>query len=50
MLHTIFQAPEPKSSGEEGFEVYFIFEPKLPHHTAILDPKATIWTNLVEVH
>ena len=28
MLHTKFQAPEPSSSGEEDFEVYFIFEPK----------------------
>ena len=27
MLHTKFQAPEPSSSGEEDFEVYFIFEP-----------------------
>ena len=30
MLHTKFQAPEPSSSGEEDFEVYFIFEPKTP--------------------
>ena len=30
MLHTKFQAPEPSSSGEEDFEVYFIFEPKPP--------------------
>ena len=28
MLQTKFQAPEPSSSGEEDFEVYFIFEPK----------------------
>ena len=28
MLHTEFQAPEPRSSGEEDFEVHFIFEPK----------------------
>ena len=28
MLHTKFQTPEPSSSGEEDFEVYFIFEPK----------------------
>ena len=28
MLHTKFQAPVPCSSGEEDFEVYFIFEPK----------------------
>ena len=30
MLHTKFQASEPSSSGEEDFEVYFIFEPKTP--------------------
>ena len=30
MLHTKFQAPEPSSSGEEDFVVYFIFEPKTP--------------------
>ena len=30
MLHTKFQAPEPSSSGEEDFEVYFIFQPKTP--------------------
>ena len=30
MLHTKFQAPEPSNSGEEDFEVYFIFEPKPP--------------------
>ena len=29
MLHTKFQAPEPSDSGEEDFEVYFIFEPKI---------------------
>ena len=50
MLHTKFQAPEPSSSGEEDFEVYFIFEPKTPRRRAILDPRATIRTNLVEVH
>ena len=50
MLHTKFQAPEPSYSGEEDFEVYFIFEPKTPRRRAILDPRATIWTNLVEVH
>ena len=42
MLHIKFQAPEPSSSGEEGFEVYFIFEPKTPRHRAISDPTATI--------
>ena len=50
MLHTKFQAPEPSSSGEEDFEVYFIFEPKTPRRRAISDPRATIWTNLVEVY
>ena len=50
MLHTKFQAPEPSSSGEEDFEVYFIFEPKTPRRRAISDPRATIRTNLVEVH
>ena len=53
MLHTKFQAPEPSYSGVEDFEVYFIFEPKTPpppRRRAILDPRATIWTNLVEVH
>ena len=30
MLHTKFQVPETSSSGEEDFEVYFIFEPKTP--------------------
>ena len=25
IVHTKFQAPEPSRSGEEGFEVYFIF-------------------------
>ena len=50
MLYTKFQAPEPSSSGEEDFEVYFIFEPKTPRRRAILDPRATIRTNLVEVH
>ena len=34
MLHTKFQAPEPSSSGEEDFEVYFIFEPKTHPHPA----------------
>ena len=34
MLYTKFQAPEPSSSGEEDFEVYFIFEPKTPPPTA----------------
>ena len=50
MLHTKFQAPEPSSSGEEDFEAYFIFEPKTPRRRAISDPRATIRTNLVEVH
>ena len=50
MLHTKFQAPEPSSSREEDLEVYFIFEPKTPRRRAILDPRATIQTNLVEVH
>ena len=50
MLHTKFQAPEPSSSGEEDFEVYFIFEPKTPRRRAISDPRATIRTNLVDVH
>ena len=53
MLHTKFQAPQPSSSGEEDFEVYFIFEPKTPpppRRRAISDPKATIRTNLVEVY
>ena len=50
MLHTKFQAPKPSSSGEEDFEVYFIFEPKTPRSRAISDPRATIRTNLVEVH
>ena len=30
MLQIKFQAPEPSSSGEEDFEVYFIFEPTPP--------------------
>ena len=30
MLYTKFQAPEPSSSGEDDFEVYYIFEPKTP--------------------
>ena len=30
MLHNKFQVPETSSSGEEDFEVYFIFEPKTP--------------------
>ena len=42
MLHTKFQAPEPSYSGEEDFEVYFIFEPKTSRRRAILDPRATI--------
>ena len=50
MLRTEFQAPEPSSSGEEDFEVYFIFEPKTPRRSAISDPRATIPTNLVEVY
>ena len=51
MLHTKFQAPEPSSSGEEDFEVYFIFEPKTPpRRRAISNPRAIIRTNLVEVH
>ena len=50
MLHTKFQAPEPSSSGEEDFEVYFIFEPKTPRRRAISDPRPTFRTNLVEVH
>ena len=44
-------APELSSSGEEDFEVYFIFEPKTPpRRRAISDPRATIGTILVEVH
>ena len=50
VLHTKFQAREPSSSGEEDFEVYFIFEPKTPRRRAISDHRATIWTNLVEVY
>ena len=53
MLHTKFQAPEPSSSEEEDFEVYFIFEPKTPpspRRRAISNPRATIRKNLVEVH
>ena len=50
MLHTKFQAPEPSSSEEEDFEVYFIFEPKTPRRRAISDPRAIIWTHLVEVY
>ena len=56
MLHTKFQAPEPSNSGEEDFEVYFIFEPKTPppppppRRRAILDPRATIRINVVEVY
>ena len=50
MLHTKFQAPEPSSSGEEDFEVYFIFEPKIPRRRAISTPRATVRTNLLEVH
>ena len=42
MLHTKFQAPEPSSSGEEDFEVYFIFEPKTRRRRAMSDPRATI--------
>ena len=42
MLQTKFQAPEPSSSGEEDFKVYFIFEPKTPRRRAILEPRATI--------
>ena len=30
MLHTKFQAPEPSSSGEEDFEVYFILNTRTP--------------------
>ena len=45
-----FQAPEPSSSEEEDFKVYFIFEPKTPpRRRAISDPKATIRIILVEV-
>ena len=39
MLHTKFQAPEPSSSGEEDFEVYFIFEPKTPRRRAYNGPQ-----------
>ena len=39
MLHTKFQAPEPSSSGEEDFEVYFIFEPKTHPPQGNLGPK-----------
>ena len=42
MLQTKFQASEPSSSGEEDFEVYFIFEPKTLCRRAISDPRATI--------
>ena len=42
ILHTKFQAPEPSSSGEEDFLVYFIFEPNTPCRRTILDPRATI--------
>ena len=50
MVHIKFQAPEPSSSGEEDLEVYFMFEPKTPRRRTILDPRATIRTNVVEVH
>ena len=50
MLHTKFQAPEPSSSGEEDFEVYFILNPRPARRRAISDPRATIRTNLVEVN
>ena len=51
MLHTKFHAPEPSNSGEEDFEVYFIFEPKTTptRRRTISDPRATICINLVEV-
>ena len=45
ILHTKFQTSEPRRSGEEDFKVFFIFEHKIPHHRAILDPRATIWAN-----
>ena len=50
MLHTKLQAPEPSSSGEEDFEVYFIFESKTPRRRAISNLRATIRTNLVQIH
>ena len=39
MLHSKFQAPEPSSSGEEDFEVYFIIEPRTPRRGAMSNPK-----------
>ena len=51
MLHTKFQAPEPSSSGEEDFEVYFIFEPKTPQPQGHFGPPGPPFEkNLVEVH
>ena len=44
MLHTKFQAPEPSSSGEEDFEVYFIFEPKTPPPPPPPPPAGPFWT------
>ena len=41
-LHTKYQAPEPSSSGEEDFEVHFIFEPGTSRRRAIFDPRATV--------
>ena len=41
MIHTKFQAPEPSSSGEENFEVYFIFEPKTPPPPRAAEPFRT---------
>ena len=49
MLQTKFQAPEPSSSGEEEFLVYFIFEPKSPRCRVSLDPRVTIRTKLLKV-
>ena len=37
-----FQASEPRSSVEEVFIEYFIFEPKTPCRRAVLDPRATM--------
>ena len=39
MLHTKCQAPEPSSSGEEDFEVYFNFEPKTPPPQGHFEPQ-----------
>ena len=46
MLHSKFQAPEPSSSGEEDFEVYFIFESKTPAAEPFLTPGPPFEQNL----